>query len=111
MSEDKDVVVCMDDNIDSSSFNRHNSKYNISNLFNMLQDHLGTYSISQCNQEFTRVTIHQQPSCIDKIYSSNANKITNIKTKNNIDSDHKYILARYITNEPIYQHKFYLKYN
>ena len=39
MEENKDVIVCTDDNIDSSNNNRHNNRYNILNLYNILQDH------------------------------------------------------------------------
>ena len=109
MSENKDVIVCMDDNIDSSNNNRHKHKYNIQNLQNMLSDHLNKFSISQCNHEYTRVVSHQQPSCIDKIYCNKPNKITNLRTRDNFESDHEYSVARYITKEPIYQPKFILK--
>ena len=111
MKEGKDVIVCMDDNIDSSINNKHNKKYNISNLYNMLMEHINKYSISQCNNEYTRIVSHQQPSCIDKIYCNMPNKICNVRTIDNIESDHRYILARYITNEPVYQPKFILKRN
>ena len=47
MSEDKDVIVCIDDNIDSSDNSKHNSRYNISNLHNLLIDHLNNFSISK----------------------------------------------------------------
>ena len=60
----------------------------------------------QMNKEYTRVTSHQQPSIIDKIYTNRPNKITNGLTKNNIDSDHKYITARYLLKEPAYLPKF-----
>ena len=62
MEENKDVIVCTDDNIDSSNNNRHNNRYNILNLYNILQDHLNKNSITQCNNSYTRVTSHQQPS-------------------------------------------------
>ena len=88
MDENKDVIVCIDDNVDSSSNNRHNRRYNITNLYNLLQDFINKYSITQCNHSYTRVTSHQQPSCIDKIYTNRPTKMTNIQTKDNIDSDH-----------------------
>ena len=68
MDKNKDVIVCIDDNVDSSSNNRHNRRYNITNLYNLLQDFINKYSITQCNHSYTKVTSHQQPSCIDKIY-------------------------------------------
>ena len=108
LSEDKDTIVCIDDNIDSSD-GRHNKKYNIHNLHNLLTDHLNTYSIAQCNNEYTRITSHQHPSTIDKIYTNKPNKMTNIRTMNNIDSDHKFIVARYLCNEPAYHPKFIKK--
>ena len=108
LSEDKDTIVCIDDNIDSSNGN-HNRKYNINNLQNLLLNHLNSYSIVQCNHEYTRVTSHQNPSIIDKIYTNRPNKITNVQTKNNIDSDHKYIAARYLLTEPAYHPKFIQK--
>ena len=46
MKEGKDVVVCMDDNIDSSTNNRHNKKFNITNIYNKLIEHLNTHSIT-----------------------------------------------------------------
>ena len=58
------------------------------------------------NKEYTRVTSHQQPSIIDKIYTNRPNKITNVLTKNNIDSDHKYITARYLLKVKAYLPKF-----
>ena len=109
MKEGKDVVVCMDDNIDSSTNNRHNKKFNITNIYNKLIEHLNTHSITQCNSDYTRTVSHQQPSCIDKIYTNSPNKITNLKTKNNIHSDHKYLVARFLTKEPSYTPKFFLK--
>ena len=106
MGEDKDTIVCIDDNIDSGDNNKHNKRYNITNLQNSLNNHLNYYSIMQMNKEYTRVTSHQQPSIIDKIYTNRPNKITNVLTKNNIDSDHKYITARYLLKEPAYLPKF-----
>ena len=35
--------------------------------------------------------------------------MTNIRTINNIDSDHKFIVARYLCNEPAYHPKFIKK--
>ena len=61
------------------------------------------------NHDFTRVTSHQNRSIIDKIYTNRPNKINNIRTCNNIDSDHKYICARYITKEAPYTPKFIFK--
>ena len=109
MDECKDVIVCMDDNVDSSCNNRHNRRYDITNIYNILQDFINKYSITQCNHNYTRVTSHQQPSCIDKIYTNRPTKMTNIQTKDNIDSDHKYVLGRYMTNEQTYRPKFILK--
>ena len=89
MSEDKDVIVCIDDNIDSSDNSKHSSRHNISNLHNLLIDHLNNFSISQMNHDFTRVTSHQNPSIINKIYTNRPNKIDNKRIYNDIDSDHK----------------------
>ena len=46
MNESKDVIVCIDDNIDSSVNSRHNSKYNMTNLQGILNDHLNTPSLT-----------------------------------------------------------------
>ena len=42
-------------------------------------------------------------------YCNKPNKITNLRTRDNFESDHKYLVARYITKEPIYQPKFIFK--
>ena len=108
MGEDKDVIVATDDNIDSSNSN-HNNKYSINNLRNMLSNHLNQYNLAQINFDHTRIVSHQQPSCIDHIYSNCMNKITSVRTVTNIDSDHKYIVCRYLTKEPQYKPKKFLK--
>ena len=100
MGEDKEVIVLTDDNIDSSENNRHNSKYNIQMLYNILNDHLNENSIKQLNRDFTRITSHQQPACLNKIYTNKPNKFSNIRTCKNIDLDHKYVIARYMTCLP-----------
>ena len=104
MNENKDVIVLMDDNIDSSISN-FNNRYKVDKLMGMLDDHLNKFNLSQCNFDYTRVVSHQQPSCIDHIYSNCADKITNIQTINNIDSDHKYIVCNYSTKESQYHPK------
>ena len=78
-------------------------------LYNILNDHLNENSIAQLNKDFTRITSHQQPSCLDKIYTNKPNKFSNIRTCTNIDSDHKYVIARYMTREPAYHPKFVIK--
>ena len=71
--------------------------------------HLKKFNIAQINFDYTRITSPQQPSCIDHLYSNCSNKITNVRTITNYDSDNKYIVARYNTKEPLYNPKPFLK--
>ena len=62
--------------------------------------------MTQLNKQYTRITSHQKPSCLDKIYTNIPNKMTNIMTKDNIHSDHKYVTAIYHSKHQLYTPKF-----
>ena len=94
-AENKNLIILTDDNIDSSPQSIFNRRYNIKLLSDLLSDTMYNLNIHQCNNSYTRITSHQPPSCIDKIYSNVSHKISNIKTITNIDSDHKYVTAIY----------------
>ena len=66
-------------------------------------------NITQCNKNYTRITNHQAPSCIDKIYTNVPHKINNNNTVPNIDSDHSYVTAIYNVKEPFTPKKNYKK--
>ena len=110
-SENKDLIILSDDNIDSSLNSNHNKRHNIKSLFDILSDAMNRLNIIQCNKKMTRITNHQAPSCIDKIYSNVSHKITNIQTTPSISSDHHYVSATYNSKEPIYNPKFFSKRN
>ena len=74
-SENKDLLILMDDNIDSSPNSNHNKCHNIKSLFDILSDAMNRLNIIQCNKKMTRITNHQAPSCIDKIYSNVSHKL------------------------------------
>ena len=111
VAEDKDLIIMTDDNIDSSPNSNYNKRYNIKVLSELLFDTMTSLNITQCNKNYTRITNHQAPSCIDKIYTNVSHKINNINTVPNIDSDHSYVTAIYNVKEPLYTPKFFTKRN
>ena len=106
LKEKRDTIVLMDDNIDTSLNNNHNKNYNIKQLFDNYQKHINENNLTLHNSDFTRIVSHQPPSCIDHITSNCCNKIINVKTHNNIFSDHKIITAQYNAVLKIYHPKF-----
>ena len=69
-AENKDLLIMTENNIDSSTNSNFNKLYNIKVLSDILTDSMREFNISQCNKNFTRITSHQSPSCIDKIYTN-----------------------------------------
>ena len=106
LKEKKDTLVLMDDNIDTNVNNRHNKTYNILQLNEVMQEHIINNNLTIHNNKFTRIASHQPPSCIDHIYSNCVNKIINVKTHNNIFSDHCILTAQYNANTTLYHPKF-----
>ena len=63
--EKKDVIILMDDNIDTVKNNCHNNKYKINKLLENLQNHLNDNNFILHNKKCTHFAPHQSPSCID----------------------------------------------
>ena len=61
LSEGKETIVLMDDNIDSNVGAKHNKIYKISHLFNLLNDHIIDNNLLRHNFNNTRFMIHQPP--------------------------------------------------
>ena len=106
LSESKDTVVMMDDNIDSNPNDKHNKIFKISKLFKMLQEHVNVNNLCCHNNKFTRFVRHQPPSCIDHIYSNCPHKIYNVNTIRTTFSDHAMLICCYKMNKQIYTPKF-----
>ena len=104
-----DLIILTDDNIDSSSQPSFNKKIDIKHLSDILNDSMQVLNITQCNNNYTRITSHQPPSCIDKIFSNVPHKINNVQTINNINSDHHYVTAIFNSKEPLYTPRFFIK--
>merc|ERR1712002_583124 len=93
----------MDDNIDT---NNNNNNHNNTSLLNIMNDHLVTNNIVRLNSENTRFIQNQNPSSIDHIYTNSPNNVTNVRTYNDMISDHKIIGATYNYKEKIYFPQF-----
>ena len=106
LSENRDTIVMMDNNIDSNPNSSHYKTYKLKDLYNTLQGHLNKHHLTLHNTKLTRFASHQPPSCIDHIYSNCANKITNVITHSNPSSDHSIITAEYNSVHQIYHPKF-----
>ena len=68
LKEKRDIIVMMDDNIDSNPNMDHNKFYKIKDLADTFFRHIDTNNISVHNNEFTRYVSHQKPSCIDHFF-------------------------------------------
>ena len=106
MNENKDVVVMMDDNIDSDINSTHNKIYKIKNLYDLWQSHLIDFNIHQHNNLYTWFHRTQKPSTIDHIFSNCPNKISEVKTIRNSFSDHAMLLTEYMSSDIVYRPKF-----
>ena len=108
LSEKRETIVLMDDNIDSNPEAKHNKIYKIIKLFNMLNDHIVENNIVRHNKKNTRYTPHQPPSSINHIYSNCPQKIYNVETCVNSFSDHSIVSCVYKTKNIVYSPKFIL---
>ena len=106
LKENKDVVVMMDDNIDTDKNSNHNKQYKIKNLKDMLDQHMIDYEIFQHNTKFTRYQRNQNPSTIDHIYSNCPTRLTDVETLKTSISDHCILITSYKSNDNIYHPKF-----
>ena len=93
--ENKDIIILMDDNIDTIRNSNHNNKFKINDIYDILQDHLNFRNFSLHNKKATRFAQHNQPSCIDHIFSNCPTKITQVQTYRNIFSDHCLLKTSY----------------
>ena len=106
--EGKDIIIMMDDNVDTLSNTEHNKKFKVSRIYNMHQEHLHANNFCQHNHKPTRYVSHQAPTCIDHIYSNCANKIVHPETIRIPFSDHTLLRAIYKTKGIVYTRKFIL---
>ena len=106
LDEKRDTIFITDDNIDSNDNSDLNKNFKLHNIHNLLHDFMTSNDITQHNHLDTRHVRHQQPSCIDHIYSNVSNKLTDITTNRTNFSDHSYLTAIYNTKEQIYNPKF-----
>ena len=111
LKEKKDTIVMMDTNIDTRCNTSHNAQYKIKDLFDMLFAHLNKYGICIHNKKFTRYRAHQQPSCIDHIFSNCPVKIIDVKTTLTGMSDHCILSAKYTFNGKPYEPSYRISRN
>ena len=106
INENKDVLVAMDDNIDSNKDSKINKQYKLKGLIDLLQSHMAQNNISQHNHQNTHFQSNHSPSCIDHIYSNCPNKVSNVTTIPCTIADHHIISCIYKTNATIYKPRF-----
>ena len=104
--EKKDVIVLIDDNLDSNINASHNKLYKVQNLQDLLNTHLLNNKITTHNNIFTWHKTNHASSIIDHIYSNCKLKISNVETLSNIFSDHCMLKAIYNTKTSVYKPKF-----
>ena len=109
--EGKDIIIMMDDNVDTLPNTEHNKKFKVSSIYNMHQEHLHSTNFCQHNHKPTRYVSHQTPTCIDHIYSNCVNKIVHPETIRIPFSDHTLLKAIYKTKGTFSTPKFILKSN
>ena len=106
MTENKDIVTCMDTNIDTSDNSSHNRTFKTTQLLTNFRQHLQTHDLTILNNRYTRITKHQQPSTIDHITTNVPTKCNNTQTHLNIDSDHCILTTTYNTKHQITNPKY-----
>ena len=106
LQEKKEVIVAMDDNIDTDTNSNHNKKYKIKHLMDMLEQHKIDFEIFQHNDKLTRFQSNCQPSTLDHLYSNCPSKITDVQTIKTSFSDHCIISGIYNSKDEIYKPKF-----
>ena len=106
LEENKDVIVLIDDNIDSDINSSHNKQYKIKNLYDLWQQHMTDYNIYQHNNQYTRFHRAQQPSTIDHIFSNCPPRLSYTSTIRTHISDHAMLMTNYISSDIIYKPKF-----
>ena len=108
LTETRDTIVLMDDNIDSSINAKHNKMFKIAKLYQMLQNHINSNLLTCHNSNFTRYVPHQPPSpCLDHVYSNCPQNFFNVTSDMTIFSDHVVICVTYKSNFKLYQPKFF----
>ena len=60
----------MDDNMDSSINSNHNKFYKLHNLYEIWQNHINNFNITQHNFKLTHFRPNKNPSSLDHIYSN-----------------------------------------
>ena len=75
ISENRDTIVMMDDNIDTNVNSNHSKDYRIKDLYNLLLTHINTHNITIHNSQFTRYMIKNAPSIIDHIFSKGLRRL------------------------------------
>jgi hypothetical protein len=99
-NEGKEVIVMMDDNLDSSSWSDNFAsadKYTkeIIELHQALHDTILSTGTTTMNNQITRQQRGAKPSCLDHCYSNTPNKMAEVLTKWKGGSDHAMLLAHY----------------
>jgi hypothetical protein len=96
LKEQKEVIVCADDNIDSthwsSNLNTAVNPITTKNLYLMLRDMILSQGVEVMNHEPTRkISEHVKGTIIDHIYSNQPEKIKKVFTKSHGGSDHRIV--------------------
>ena len=111
MTEKRDTIVLMDDNLDTSNNSSHNHQYNLKDLTQQLQEHLDQHNIIRHNNKPTHFSTTHKPTCIDHIFSNCPLKITNTTTYKNAMSDHALLSTIYSSKENIVHPKYFYSRN
>ena len=106
LKENKDTIVMMDDNIDSTYNSSHNLTYKLKPLKDALKNLLVNNNLIVHNNKITHYSTIYPNSCIDHIYSNCFNKISNSTTIMTGASDHAHISIVYSSTENIIYPKF-----
>ena len=91
ISEDKEIIVMGDMNINFLNWPSHMQPDNSDDLSSQLLNRIYPYGFLQLVQEPTRFWPGHTPSGIDHIYTNNPDKIANLATSCSVSSDHKLI--------------------
>jgi hypothetical protein len=96
LKEGKEVIVCSDDNIDSTHWSSDLTTcihpIRTKNLYILLKDTIFSQGIVLLNHEVTRqLSEHAPATIIDHIYTNCPNKITKVFTKSHGGSDHRMV--------------------
>ena len=110
LAENKDTVVLTDDNLNTLQNSDHNSKYRLTKLQELRDQHLTQHGLTIHNNKPTFFD-NQSSSCIDHIYSNCPSHFHNTTTIKSGLSDHCVLLINYSTKKSIISANYAFKRN